>query len=157
MKRSVFSLTLLFISLVMLSTIAFSQEKQSNEQNGAQKKSGDMIVRITGFDSNDGEVRVALNNSSENYQSSNPFMHAVEKIVAHQVEFTFKDIPFGKYAIKCFHDENLNGKMDRNSMGIPVEAYGFSNNAMGNFGPAKYDDTKFTFNKDKQIVEIQLQ
>ena len=157
MKRLPLSLTLLFISLVMLSTIAFSQEKQSTEQNDAQKKSGDMIVLITGFDSNDGEVRVALNNSDENYQSSNPFNHAAEKIVDYKVEFTFKDIPFGEYAIKCYHDENFNGNLDRHSMGIPVEAYGFSNNAVGNFGPAKYDDAKFTFNKDKQIVEIELQ
>lgn len=151
MKRLPLSLTLFFISLVMLSTVIFSQEEQSTRQ------SGDMIVLITGFDTNDGEVRAALNNSDENYQSSIPFDRAVEKIVDHKVEFTFKGIPFGKYAIKCYHDENLNGKMDRNSMGIPIEAYGFSNNAVGNFGPAKYEDAVFTFNKDKQVVEIKLQ
>ncbi|MEJ2507744.1 MAG: DUF2141 domain-containing protein [Ignavibacteriaceae bacterium] len=151
MKRLPLSLTLLFICLVMLSTVIFSQEEQSTGQ------SGDIIVRITGFDSNDGEVRVALYNSNDNYQSTTPFVRAAEKIVDHKVEFTFKDIPFGEYAIKCYHDENLNGKMDRNSMGIPVEAYGFSNNAVGNFGPAKYEDAKFTFNKDKQVVEIKLQ
>jgi len=150
MKRLPLSLTLLFISLVILSKVGFSQEKLSIGQ------SGDMIVHITGFDSNDGVVLVALNNSDENYQSSNPFDRAAEKIVDHKVEFTFKDIPFGEYAIKCYHDENLNGKMDRNSMGIPIESYGFSNNAVGNFGPAKYDDAKFTFNKDKQVVEIKL-
>ena len=151
MKQSLFSLTLLLISVITMNTIIFSQEKQPTGQ------SGDMIVRITGFNSNDGEVRVALNNSNENYQSSTPFDRTAEKIVDHKVEFTFKDIPFGEYAIKCYHDENLNGKMDRNSMGIPVEAYGFSNNAVGNFGPAKYEDAKFTFNKDKQVVEIKLQ
>jgi len=151
MKQSFFSLTLLLISVITLNTIIFSQEKESTRQ------SGDMVVHLTGFDSNDGEVRVALNNSDENYQSSTPFDRAAEKIVDHKVEFTFKDIPFGEYAIKCYHDENSNEKMDRNSMGIPIEYYGFSNNAVGNFGPAKYEDAKFTFNKNKQVVEIKLQ
>ena len=151
MKQSLFSLTLLLISVITMNTIIFSQEKQPTGQ------SGDMIVRITGFDSNKGDARVALCNSLENYESAIPYRHAIEEIANHTVEFTFENVPFGDYAIKCFHDENSNGTMDRNSMGIPVEAYGFSNNAAANFGPPDYDDAKFIFNKDKQIVEIKLQ
>lgn len=157
MKRIPFSLTLLFISVFTLSTVIFSQGKQTAGQDNIQKKSGDMVVRITGFDSNNGNVRVALCNSAEDYQGTFPFRHAIEKITNQKVEFTFKNIPFGEYAIKCFHDENSNGTLDRNSMGIPVEAYGFSNNAPANYGPPDYDDAKFSFNKDKQIVEINLQ
>src|SRR5688572_10781370 len=41
----------------------------------------------------------------------------------------------GKYAIRYIHDENANGKLDTNWMGIPVEGYGFSNDAYGTFGP----------------------
>ncbi len=37
----------------------------------------------------------------------------------------------GKYAVKLFHDENGNGKMDTNFLSIPTEGYGFSNNALG--------------------------
>ncbi|MDR2008702.1 MAG: DUF2141 domain-containing protein [Alphaproteobacteria bacterium] len=35
--------------------------------------------------------------------------------------FVFKNIPFGDYAIFGYIDENLNGKIDYNDMGIPKE------------------------------------
>ena len=40
----------------------------------------------------------------------------------------FNDIPPGTYAIAVFHDENANGKLDKNFLGIPCEGYGASNN-----------------------------
>ena len=43
------------------------------------------------------------------------------------------------------HDENDNGKLDTNFMGIPVEGYGFSNNPQvmrrAFFSEAKFDVT----------------
>lgn len=42
-----------------------------------------------------------------------------------QVKFT---LPPGKYAVQVMHDENDNGKMDLNFMGIPKEGHGASNN-----------------------------
>jgi uncharacterized protein (DUF2141 family) len=41
----------------------------------------------------------------------------------------------GQYAIILFHDENGNGKLDRNALGVPTEPYGFSNNVRGFLGP----------------------
>ena len=34
----------------------------------------------------------------------------------------------GAYGIALYHDENANGKIDRNGLGIPNEGFGFSNN-----------------------------
>jgi uncharacterized protein (DUF2141 family) len=34
----------------------------------------------------------------------------------------------GVYVVAIYHDENDNGSFDRNSLGLPAEAYGFSNN-----------------------------
>jgi uncharacterized protein (DUF2141 family) len=157
MKGLHLSSTLLIICVFTLSTVILSQDKQTAGQKHIQKKSGNMLVRITGFDSSKGDARVALCNSPENYQGASPFRYAIEKITNRKVELTFENVPFGEYAVKCFHDENSNGILDRNSMGIPVEAYGFSNNAPANFGPPAYDAAKFIFNKDKQIIEIKLQ
>jgi len=39
----------------------------------------------------------------------------------------FEDIPPGTYALVVIHDENMNGKLDTNWVGIPKEGYGFSN------------------------------
>ncbi len=34
----------------------------------------------------------------------------------------------GAYGLALYHDENANGKIDRNILGIPKEGFGFSNN-----------------------------
>ncbi|MNR30585.1 hypothetical protein D3C85_1480510 [compost metagenome] len=53
------------------------------------------------------------------------------------------DLPAGAYGMKAFHDVNGNGKMDTNPFGMPSEPFAFSNNAVGNMGPAKWDRARF--------------
>jgi len=55
-----------------------------------------------------------------------------------------KDLPEGPLAISLFQDANANGRLDMNPMGIPVEPFGFSNNAAGNFGPPKFEQAVVT-------------
>jgi len=47
----------------------------------------------------------------------------------------FPGVAPGRYAVSVFHDENSNGKMDTNFIGIPREGVGASNNAKGHLGP----------------------
>ena len=61
------------------------------------------------------------------------------------------NLPPGKYAIRYFHDENINGKLDTNKMGIPTEGYGFSNNAYGLFGPKPFKEWLFDLNENKKL------
>ena len=43
--------------------------------------------------------------------------------------FSFSNLPPGAYAVAVYHDENGNGRLDTNLLGLPTERYGFSNNA----------------------------
>lgn len=52
------------------------------------------------------------------------------------------NLPPGDYAIAVLHDKNSNGKMDKNALGMPKEDFGFSNDAMGTFGPPSFDRAK---------------
>lgn len=45
----------------------------------------------------------------------------------------------GRYAIAAFHDTDGNGELTLWPIGLPKEAYGFSNNARGRFGPPPFD------------------
>jgi uncharacterized protein (DUF2141 family) len=56
---------------------------------------------------------------------------------------TFDNVKPGTYAVGFLHDENGNGKMDTNFLGMPSEGYGASNNARGSMGPPKFEDAKF--------------
>ena len=61
------------------------------------------------------------------------------------------ELPAGRYAIKLFVDLNGNGEVNTNFLGVPKEPFGFSNNAMGKFGPPSFDAAAFTFEGDREI------
>lgn len=44
----------------------------------------------------------------------------------------------GTYGVAAIHDENSNGQLDRNFLGIPREGFGFANNPHASFGPAPF-------------------
>jgi len=54
------------------------------------------------------------------------------------VTIQFEDLPPGRYALAVTHDENENGEVDTNEYGVPVEGFGFSNDAMGEMGPPTF-------------------
>jgi uncharacterized protein (DUF2141 family) len=62
----------------------------------------------------------------------------------------------GQYAIILFHDENGNGKLDKNALGVPTEPYGFSNNVQGFLGPPAYKEAVMEINADDKAVRIVL-
>ena len=75
---------------------------------------------------------------------------------ADKVTFTFEDLPEGEYAISVLHDVNDDGKMNSNAVGMPIEPFGFSNNAMGNFGPPSFEQAKFKVTAEKKTVSIKI-
>jgi uncharacterized protein (DUF2141 family) len=72
---------------------------------------------------------------------------------SYQVEL--RDLPPGRYAIAIIHDENSNGKLDTNMVGIPKEGFGFSNNPKVTFGPPSFERASFEI-KDNQSINIEL-
>lgn len=63
-----------------------------------------------------------------------------------------KDLRPGTYALSVIHDENENDKLDTNFIGIPKEAFGFSNNPRIYFGPPSFEKASFELNKDSAIT-----
>ena len=68
----------------------------------------------------------------------------VHAAVNGRLTVVLKDLPEGPLALSLHHDANANGQMDTNAIGIPTEPYGFSNNAVGSFGPPRFEQAVFT-------------
>ena len=68
----------------------------------------------------------------------------------------FAGIAHGTYAVSVFHDENGNGVLDTNFLGIPKEGVGASNDAKGSFGPPKFNDAKFNFPGGRLDLKITI-
>lgn len=90
-----------------------------------------------------GTVQVALYNSEQSYEGGAPVRVVQLDVAKGEHQAVFEGLDAGAYGIKAFHDVNGNGKMDTNPFGMPVEPYAFSNNAVGNMGPAKWDRAHF--------------
>ena len=62
----------------------------------------------------------------------------------------FKQLPPGDYAIIVFHDENDNGLLDKGTFGVPVEGYGFSNDAKGFFSAPSWGAAGITIDTSNE-------
>jgi len=54
-----------------------------------------------------------------------------------------RGVPPGIYAVQAWHDENDNGRIERNILGTPREGVGFSRDAPFRFGPPRFGDATF--------------
>jgi uncharacterized protein (DUF2141 family) len=109
-----------------------------------------LTVSVSGLKSNTGILKVGLYNSEGTFLKST-YKSITSDIKSNGATVTFVGIPKGEYGISTYQDENSNGKLDKNMMGIPSEDFACSNDAKGFMGPPKYEDAKFNVNKDSKI------
>ncbi len=64
---------------------------------------------------------------------------------------TFNGLKDGVYAVAIIHDENGNGALDTNPLGIPTEGVGASTNPRV-FGKPKFDQAQFTLKGNASIT-----
>ena len=101
------------------------------------------------------EVFVVGSGSAAHYSSK----HGVQVPVdadADTVTFT-ADLPPGEYGASVLHDENRNGKMDKNFAGIPLEGYGVTNNPKPPLRAATYKEATFTLPPEGATMTISIQ
>ena len=60
------------------------------------------------------------------------------------------------YAVAVLHDENDNAKMDFNFLGMPLEGYGFSNDASALFGPPSFSAAAFRLTARASHVSVKI-
>ena len=131
------------------------------------QESGILTVEVTGMESNEGVVRIGLFKSKEVYENSDArkppsaggfpsYKGGIAEISNHTAKLVLHDIPYGKYVVATYHDRNKNEMLDSNFLGIPKEAFGFSNDARGIVGKPDYDEAKFVFNQKNRTVVIRV-
>lgn len=112
-------------------------------------------VTIKNIKEQRGSIRVGLFTNEENFLK-NAVDGKVVKASANEVKVVFENLKSGDYAVSVIHDENDNGELDTNAIGIPKEGFAFGNNAMGMFGPPSFDKAKVTVATSlvKQVINL---
>lgn len=113
----------------------------------------DLQIYIKNIKSNKGDIIVGLYNNKKDF-TKKVYKNQVVKAKKGEVKAVFKNLPNGTYAIAILHDENSNGKMDFNLLGIPKEDYGFSNNAKGVLSAPSFKKASFKINKNLNLVQV---
>jgi len=103
-------------------------------------------VTITGIRSDKGQIAIGVFKDNETFQKEDAFLDK---------QFVKKDISEGKmmvkfsldpgiYGLSLLDDENSNGKMEYNFLGIPKEGFGFSDYYHKGITKPKFDAFKFS-------------
>jgi uncharacterized protein (DUF2141 family) len=135
-------------AFLLIASAALAQPPQENQ----------IHVEIGGLRNDKGQALCSL------FSSASDFPKKTEKAVAHSSSVIsnrhavceFTGVVPGTYAVSVFHDENSNGKLDTNFMGIPREGVGASNDAKGHFGPPKFDAAAFRFAGGRLDLKITI-
>lgn len=114
-------------------------------------------VEVLGIRNSTGAVACALFESPEGFPTE--FLHSATNIMMIKVRATkarcyFEDIPPGTYALAVIHDENMDGKLATNWLGVPKEGYGFSNDAKGLLQAPSFDAASFPY--DGETVDLTI-
>ena len=104
-----------------------------------------------------GKITVAVYRNGEGFPD-NKFLVTKKAVegAKDKCELQFEAMPFGSYAVAIFQDTNGNGELDKGMFGIPSEPFAFSNNFRPKFGGPSYEKCKFDFNKDDQVIQIEM-
>jgi len=147
----------LFASVVLLPLLCCALLATTASCSAAQapatpQATSTLTVRITGIRNATGNLRVTLNHDG------NVVDQRVVEIDAKALigQVVFEKLPQGTYAVSVVHDENMNGKLDFDSMGMPLEGYGASNNPEKRMGPPNPEETIFALKQAPVTTEIKL-
>jgi uncharacterized protein (DUF2141 family) len=115
-------------------------------------------VEISGLRSDKGKVMCALFSSAGDFpkRADKAVMRSAATIASGHAVCEFSGIATGTYAVSVIHDENSNGRLDTNFIGIPREGVGASNNAKGHFGPPKFDAASFRYSGGRLDLKITI-
>jgi uncharacterized protein (DUF2141 family) len=111
----------------------------------------DMRIVIKNVKGDAGTVRLALYNSDDQFMKTEIKAAEVKALNGETVAI-LKDVKPGTYAISVMHDANDNKELDSNMFGIPKEGFGFSNDAMGMFGPPDFKKASFEYSGKNEVV-----
>ena len=116
----------------------------------AQARALDLRVEVSGARSDKGHVMAAIYADAASWMKQ--ALHGERVVAGERTLLVFRNLAPGTYALAVFHDENGNGVLDRNLVGLPTEPYGFSRDARAMMSAPKFEAAALPLQADTTIV-----
>ncbi len=125
----------------------------------AEDITGILMVEISGLKDLSGNVYIAVYDSDSTWLSEDMVLNQ-KVVIADALEGdlvrTELLLPLGNYALSVFYDQDGDGKLKTNFIGMPKEPIALSNNAVAKFGPPRYDDAVFSLGVQPLIQNLSI-
>lgn len=123
---------------------------------GGLSCAGELTVTLHGIRAQTGLVRISVVDSQDAWDGkAEPVQVGGAPPQGQGTKFTFKALEPGSYAVMITHDENGNGKLDTNLVGMPLEGYGFSNNPKVMRKPT-WQEARFVIGEADTDIDVEL-
>ena len=115
-------------------------------------------IEVIGLRNDSGEVGCSIFNDAQAFprDDSKVLRHVWAPIHAGKAICEFTGLATGDYAAVVFHDENGDHEFNMNAFGMPMEGYGFSNDAAALFAPPDFKSAAFTYNGKHLYIVINI-
>ena len=143
----------------MLRAMAFMVLVMAALTSASRARAEDIIhVELLGFRNEVGQVDCTIYSSAAGFPTDpGKALRGVQTTIKDKKAVCdFSGLPAGHYAIGVMHDENSNGKVDTNFIGIPKEGVGASNDAKASMGPPKFEDASFEYAGGRKDLTIHI-
>lgn len=131
----------ILFGLLLLSSQAFARE---------------VVIKVSQTANRPGNLFVAVFNDAGKFPDKTPFQTMIIPTQSAPEIKVMLDLPDGDYAVSMFLDENKNGKLDTNFLGIPKERFGFSRNPRILTGAPSYQDCEINVSPETSVFDIRL-
>jgi uncharacterized protein (DUF2141 family) len=111
-----------------------------------------LIVKVHGIQNTNGQIELSIYNDPKVF----PEVGKTYKMVridpkGTEISYEFTNLPAGEYAIATFHDENNDKECNTNLIGVPTEAFAFSNDFRPFLSAPDFSDCSFKVDKNMEV------
>ncbi len=141
----------LALLVVLVSSFALAVAAQDGPPRGITT----VRVEVTNLATSAGVVQCVLFASADGFPSDLSRASAVVRVrpaAEDRAVCEFRDVLPGTYAVSMSHDENSNGHLDTNFLGIPTERWGISTDPEPFMRAPTFDESRFSVGNDPVVV-----
>ncbi len=116
-----------------------------------------VLLEVSSFKNTRGTLNCRLFTKASDFPDGEGILTVRTPIAGANTTCTFPNVEPGTYAVAVVHDENSNGKLDKNFVGVPSEGYGVSNNKTYALSAPKWDESVFTIaTSESKTLQVKL-
>ena len=117
-----------------------------------------LTIEVQGLRNTEGVLSIIIFNSPEGFPEDveKAFRWKRIEIRSETEHFHFENVPEGTYAFAILHDEDENGEMKKNFLGMPKEGFAFSNNYRPKVKNPAFEDAAFEVRGKTETLEIEM-